>query len=66
MRPVKTRAGSRDLPLIGLARGALRARKEQQADRMKLGSAWIDTGLLKDLGVPLADIDQDLTARPVA
>jgi integrase len=45
--PVKTRAGSRDLPLIGLARGALLARKEQQeADRMKLGSAWIDTGLV--------------------
>ena len=45
--PVKTRAGSRDLPLIGLARGALLARKEQQeADRMKLGSAWADTGLV--------------------
>jgi integrase len=45
--PVKTRAGSRDLPLIGLARGALRVRKEQQeADRMKLGSAWADTGLV--------------------
>jgi integrase len=45
--PVKTRAGSRDLPLLGLARGALLARKEQQqADRMKLGSAWADTGLV--------------------
>jgi integrase len=45
--PVKTRAGSRDLPLIGLARGALLARKEQQeADQMKLGSAWADTGLV--------------------
>ena len=45
--PVKTRAGSRDLPLIGLARQALAARKEQQAaDRMKLGSAWVDTGLV--------------------
>ena len=44
---VKTRAGSRDLPLIGLARGALLARKEQQeADQMKLGSAWADTGLV--------------------
>jgi integrase len=45
--PVKTKAGSRDLPLIGLARQALAARKEQQAaDRMKLGSAWTDTGLV--------------------
>jgi integrase len=45
--PVKTRAGSRDLPLIGLARHALTARKEQQAaDRLKLGSAWADTGLV--------------------
>jgi integrase len=45
--PLKTRAGSRDLPLIGLARGALLARKEQQeADRTKLGSAWADTGLV--------------------
>ena len=45
--PVKTRAGSRDLPLIGLARGALLAREEQQqADRIKLGSAWADTGLV--------------------
>jgi integrase len=45
--PVKTKAGSRDLPLIGLARHALTARKKQQAaDRMKLGSAWTDTGLV--------------------
>jgi integrase len=45
--PVKTRAGSRDLPLIGLARHALTARKKQQAaDRLKLGSAWADTGLV--------------------
>ena len=45
--PVKTRAGSRDLPLIGLARGAFLARKkQQQADQMKLGSAWADTGLV--------------------
>jgi integrase len=45
--PVKTRAGSRDLPLIGLARGAFLARKQQQqADQMKLGSAWADIGLV--------------------
>ena len=45
--PVKTRAGSRDLPLIGLARHALTVRKKQQAaDRLKLGSAWADTGLV--------------------
>jgi integrase len=45
--PVKTRAGSRDLPLIGLARGAFLARqKQQEADRIKLGSAWADTGLV--------------------
>jgi integrase len=43
--PVKTRAGSRDLPLIGLACHALTTRKNQQeADRAKLGSAWVDTG----------------------
>src|SRR5262249_35066719 len=45
--PVKTRAGSRDLPLLGLARRALAARKKQQeADQMKLGSAWANTGLV--------------------
>jgi integrase len=45
--PVKTRAGSRDLPLIGLARHAFAARKQQQAaDRMRLGYAWTDTGLV--------------------
>jgi integrase len=45
--PVKTRAGNRDLPLIGLARQALAARKKQQeTDRAKLGSAWTDTGLV--------------------
>jgi hypothetical protein len=44
---VKTKAGSRDLPLLGLARHALAARKKQQeADRVKLGSAWADTGLV--------------------
>jgi integrase len=45
--PVKTRAGSRDLPLLGLAGRALTARtKQQDADRVKLGSAWADTGLV--------------------
>jgi integrase len=45
--PVKTRAGSRDLPLIGLAKTALNARHAvQEADRTKLGSAWTDTGLV--------------------
>jgi hypothetical protein len=43
--PVKTRAGKRDLPLIGLAFAALTARQAaQEADRVKLGSAWADTG----------------------
>lgn len=45
--PVKTRAGIRDLPLLGLARTALAARQaDQEADRVRLGSAWTDTGLV--------------------
>jgi integrase len=45
--PVKTRAGSRDLPLIGLAKDALAARRQvQDADRASLGRCWIDTGLV--------------------
>jgi integrase len=45
--PVKTRAGSRDLPLLGLARTVLIARQTaQQADRARLGAAWADTGLV--------------------
>ena len=45
--PVKTRAGNRDLPLIGLTRIALAARQAQQeADRADLGTAWTDTGLV--------------------
>jgi integrase len=45
--PVKTRAGSRDLPLIGLAKDALTARGEtQEADHARLGRAWADTGLV--------------------
>jgi hypothetical protein len=45
--PVKTRAGSRDLPLIGLAKDALIARRQaQEADRARLGRAWADTGLV--------------------
>jgi integrase len=45
--PVKTRAGRRDLPLLGLTKHALRLRQTQQAaDREKLGGAWADTGLV--------------------
>jgi integrase len=45
--PVKTRAGNRDLPLLGLAAHALADRREaQQQDRERLGSAWTDTGLI--------------------
>lgn len=45
--PLKTRAGARDLPVLGLARVALAARLDhQQADRVSLGSAWTDTGLV--------------------
>jgi len=45
--PLKTRAGRRDLPLIGLATDALTARREaQDADRIKLGRSWVDTGLV--------------------
>ncbi len=45
--PVKTRAGSRDLPLLGLAKDALTARREaQDADRTRLGNAWTETGLI--------------------
>jgi integrase len=45
--PVKTRAGNRDLPLLGLAQDALVLRKQHQdRDRANLGLAWIDTGLV--------------------
>jgi integrase len=45
--PVKTRAGSRDLPLLGLARIALTARQEaQESDRARLGAARADAGLV--------------------
>jgi integrase len=45
--PVKTRAGSRDLPVLGLARIALAARHDhQEADRANLGSGWADSGLI--------------------
>jgi integrase len=45
--PVKTRAGKRDLPLIGLTKDALRIRQEQQAaDKARLGRAWVETGLV--------------------
>jgi integrase len=45
--PVKTRAGNRDVPLIGLARDALLARRRvQDSDRAQLGRSWIDAGLI--------------------
>ena len=45
--PVKTTAGKRDLPLLGLAKDALDIRRAAQAlDRERLGSAWSDTGLV--------------------
>lgn len=45
--PVKTRAGARDLPLLGLASASLTARRTaQDADRNRLGSAWPETGLV--------------------
>jgi integrase len=45
--PVKTRAGKRDLPLLGLAQDALTLRiQEQSADCANLGRAWLDTGLV--------------------
>jgi integrase len=45
--PVKTRAGSRDLPIPNLARAALVIRQHKQAaDREAFGRAWQDTGLV--------------------
>jgi integrase len=45
--PVKTRAGARDLPILGLASTALAERRERQAeDRAALGPSWADTGLI--------------------
>ena len=45
--PVKTRAGSRELPIPSLARAALLIRQQQQAkDREAFGEAWQDTGLV--------------------
>jgi integrase len=49
--PVKTRAGNRDLPLLGLAQNALARRKEVQAeDCANLGRTWADTGLVFTTG----------------
>jgi integrase len=43
--PVKTRAGNRDLPIPNLARTALLARQQKQAeDCLAFGRAWQDTG----------------------
>jgi integrase len=45
--PVKTSAGARDLPLLGLASEALTARRTcQEADRARLGSSWTETRLV--------------------
>jgi integrase len=45
--PLKTRAGRRDLPLLDLARQALKLQAERQAAyRTDMGSAWPDTGLV--------------------
>jgi integrase len=45
--PVKTRAGKRDLPLLGLADDALMIRRGTQfLDAERLGNAWTDSGLV--------------------
>ena len=49
--PVKTRAGNRDLPRIGLAQNALAARREAPAtDRASPGRCWTYTGLVSPPG----------------
>jgi integrase len=45
--PVKTTAGKRDLPLLDLVRDALKLQEAQHAaDRLAMGSAWPETGLV--------------------
>lgn len=54
--PVKTRAGKRDLPLLGLAEEALMIRRGTQfLDAERLGDVWTDTGLVFSTrtGLPL-------------
>jgi integrase len=47
LAPVKTHAGQRDLPLLDLARQALKLQTAQQAAyRADMGSAWPETGLV--------------------
>ena len=47
LAPVKTHAGQRDLPLLDLARQALKLQAAQQAAyRADMGSAWPETGLV--------------------
>src|SRR5215467_10776344 len=47
LAPVKTRAGHRDMPLLGLARQALKLQAAQLAAyRADMGSAWPETGLV--------------------
>ena len=45
--PIKTAAGRRDLPLLDLAAEVLETRRAvQAADRLELGRAWQDNGLI--------------------
>jgi integrase len=45
--PVKTAAGRRDLPLLPIAQSMLDLRRQAQAaDRVELGRAWQDNGLV--------------------
>jgi integrase len=47
LAPVKTHAGQRDLPLLDLARQALKLQTAQQVGyRADMGSAWPETGLV--------------------
>jgi integrase len=47
LSPVKTQAGSRDLPLLDVVRQALQAQAGRQAGyRAEMGHAWPETGLV--------------------
>lgn len=64
--PVKTRAGPRELPLLGLTKDALRIRHTQQsADRARLGDAWADTGLVFTTRTGRPIELRNLAARPL-
>jgi len=48
--PVKTKAGRRDLPLLGFARALLISQHiRQQADRNRAGATWLGTGNTDEL-----------------